>query len=197
MSNDALTAQVRLADIADIRPGYPFRGAVTNRPDGEVAVVQIKNVDPDAGIDWSGLVRTELTGRRKPDWLREGDVLFTARGNRNAAAPVDEITIKAVSAPHLFVVRVTAPDHVLPAFLAWLMNQADAQRYFAQEATGSYITSIRKQALLEMPLRLPSLEKQRLVVELDRAARQERQILEKLIENRKQQISLVAQTLMQ
>jgi len=197
MSNDALNTQVRLADIADIRPGYPFRGAVADTPDGEVAVVQIKNVDPDAGIDWPSLVRTELTGRRKPDWLRQGDVLFTARGNRNAAAPVGEITIKAVSAPHLFVVRVAAPDQVLPAFLAWLMNQADAQRYFAQEATGSYITSIRKQALLDMPLRLPSLEKQRLVVELDRAARQERQILQKLIENRKQQISLVAQTLMQ
>lgn len=197
MSNDAITKQVILADIADIRPGYPFREAVKDRSDGAVAVVQIKNIDPDAGIDWSGLARTDLTGRREPDWLRQGDVLFTARGNRNAAAPVGEITIKAVSAPHLFVVRVTAPDQVLPAFLAWLMNQGNAQRYFAQEATGSYITSIRKQALLDMPLRLPSLEKQRLVVELDRAARQERQILEKLIANRKQQISLVAQTLMQ
>lgn len=197
MTNDAVTKQVRLADIADIRPGYPFRGAVADSPDGEVAVVQIKNVDPDAGIDWAGLVRTDLTGRRKPDCLRPDDVLFTARGNRNAAAPVGEISIKAVSAPHLFVVRVTAPDEVLPEFLAWVMNQVDAQRYFAQEATGSYITSIRKQVLHEMPLRLPPLEKQRLVVHLDRAARQERKTLEKLIENRKQQITLVAQTLMQ
>ena len=196
MSNDAEKKQAILADIADIRPGYPFRGSVKDRPDGEVAVVQIKNVDPDTGIDWSGLARTDLTGRRKPDWLRQGDVLFTARGNRNAAAAVGEITIKAVSAPHLFVIRVTTPEQILPEFLAWVMNQADAQRYFAQEATGSYITNIRKQSLLEMPLRLPPLDKQRIVVELDRAARQERKLLESLIENRKQQISLVAQTLM-
>lgn len=194
MSYDA--EKVHLADIADIRPGYPFRGAIKESANGEAAVVQIKNVDADFGIDWASLVRTRLAGRRKPDWLQKGDIVFTARGNRNAAASVDHVSVKAVSAPHLFVIRLTGQDRALPEFITWLINQADAQRYFSQSATGSYITSIRKEVLQQMPLKLPSVEKQEHIVRLDRAARQERRLLEKLIENRRQQLTLVAKSLM-
>ena len=195
MSNDAEKV-VQLADIADVRSGYPFRGAIKEKPEGEAAVIQIKNVNADLGIDWPSVVRTDLLGRRKPDWLKHGDILFTARGNRNAAASVGPISIKAVSAPHLFVVRLTANDQTLPEFIAWLMNQPDAQRYFAQSAEGTYITSIRKQVLQQMPLQFPSIEKQKLVVQLNETAQRERQLLEQLIENRKQQLNLIAKTLM-
>lgn len=195
MPNDAHEL-VYLADLADIRPGYPFRGPVRELAGGEAAVVQIKNVDVLRGIDWSGLTHTELEGRRKPDWLQESDIVFTARGNRNAAAAVGRVPVKAVSSPHLFVIRLRRLDRALPAFVAWLMNQPDAQRYFAQSATGSYILNIRKEVLAQMPLRLPSLEKQNLVVQLAAAARRERELLEQLIENRQQQLALVAKSLM-
>lgn len=194
MANDA--KDTVLADIAEIRSGYPFRGPVQDRLDGDAAVVQIKNVDANHGIDWAGLVRTKLPGRRQPDWLRPGDVIFTARGNRNAAAPVGDVSVKAVSSPHLFVIRLKTQEIVLPEFLAWLMNQPRAQHYFAQSAEGTRITSIRKQVMLDMPLKLPSLERQKLVVRLGEAARRERAVLEQLIENRKQQLNLVAASLM-
>lgn len=195
MSNDADKA-MHLAELAEIRPGYPFRGPVREVPGGEAAVVQIKNIDIHRGIDWPGVVRTELAGRRKPDWLQPGDIVFTARGNRNAAAAVGQVAIKAVSSPHLFVIRLRRQDRALPEFIAWLMNQPDAQRYFAQSATGSYILNIRKEALAQMPLRLPGLEKQQLIVQLDVAARRERALLERLIEIRQQQLTLVAKSLM-
>jgi hypothetical protein len=194
MRNEAENT-IRLSDIGGIHPGYPFRGPINEAADGDAAVVQIKNVDAEQGIDWSALVRTRLEGRRKPDWLRQGDIVFTARGNRNAAAPVERPPQNAVSAPHLFVIRLIRHDQALPAFIAWLMNQPDAQRYFAQSATGSYITSIRKDVLQQMPLRLPTIEKQELIVRLDQAVRRERQLLKALIENRRTQLNLVARSL--
>jgi hypothetical protein len=194
MPNEA--KQSNLGEIAEVRFGYPFRGPVKDAADGEAAVVQIKNVDADLGIDWASLVRTKLEGRRKPDWLQQGDIVFTARGNRNAAASVGKVSVKAVSSPHLYVIRLVRHDAALPEFLAWLMNQPDAQRYFAQSAEGTNITSIRKQVLQDMPLRLPSLEKQKLIMRVDAAARLERQLLERLIENRRQQLTLVAKSLM-
>jgi len=186
---------VHLSDIADVRPGYPFRGAIKDNPEAEAAVVQIKNIDATRGIDWSGLVRANLQGKRKPDWLQEGDILFTARGNRNAAAAINHIPVKAVSAPHLFLVRIEE-GKAIPGFVAWLMNQPEAQHYFSQSAEGSYITSIRKPVLQKLPLKLPSIDKQRLIVQLLQTARQERALLEQLIENRKLQLNLVAKSLM-
>ena len=75
--------------LATISAGHPIRDAVRDMPGGEVAVVQIKNVDAETGVNWPGVARTHVTGRREPDWLRTGDVLFSARGQRNVAVCVD------------------------------------------------------------------------------------------------------------
>ncbi|MAA80727.1 MAG: hypothetical protein CME97_00245 [Hyphomonas sp.] len=186
----------KLKDVAMARLGYPFRGAVEEVRNGEVAVVQIKNADPERGIDWDDLVRTSLPGRKQPDWLQTGDVLFTARGNRNVAVHVDQTPGQAVCAPHFYLLR-TLDQRVLPAYLAWYFNEAPAQRYFARSAEGSVITSIRRAVLEALPVPVPSLERQQLIVDLMAAARREKQFTEQLIRNREQQLMLVARDLIQ
>lgn len=185
-----------LSQLAVIAPGHPIRDAVRDVPGGDVAVVQIKNVDADTGVDWPAVARTKLTGRREPDWLKQGDILFSARGNRNVAVCVQEPPPKAVCSPHFFLIRARDCNATIPEFLAWQMNLPPAQRYFEQSATGSYITSIRRQALEHLPLKIPSVDKQRLLVKLASAAQREKYLLEKLIENRRQELDLVAQELL-
>ena len=76
------------------------------------------------------------------------------------------------------------------------MNLPRAQRYFEQSATASYITSIRRQVLETLPVLIPSLDRQRLLVRLAEAAKREKHVLERLIENRQQELDLVAQELL-
>jgi restriction endonuclease S subunit len=183
-----------LKDAAIITVGHPIRDAVRNTPGGDVAVVQIKNVDVETGIDWPSVAVTKLTGKRQPDWLKSGDVLFSARGQRNVAVCVDQPPLKAVCSPHFFLIRVS--DALVPEFLAWQMNLPGAQKYFAQSATGSYITSIRRQVLEALVLRVPAVERQRLIAGLAETARRERHLMRKLIENRQRELELVAKNLL-
>lgn len=187
---------VKIKDVATVAAGHPIRGAVRDTPDGDVAVVQIKNAHADTGIDWEAVARTRLTGRRKPDWLKPGDILFSARGQRNIAVCLDQPPDRAVCSPHFFLVRVKKDKPALPAFLAWQINLPEAQRYLAQSATGSYITSIRRQVLERLPLRLPDLETQQTVIDLVRTARREKQLMEQLIENRQRELDVVARGLL-
>lgn len=182
----------KLNALATISAGHPIRDAVRHMPGGETAVVQIKNVDVETGVDWPTVARTNLTGRREPDWLRTGDVIFSARGERNVAVCVEAPPPMAVCAPHFFLIRVKDVKAVLPEFVAWQMNQPHAQQYFAQSATGSYIKSIRRQVLEGLELFVPNLERQQLLVRLAKAVLHEKRILEKLIENRRQEIDLLA-----
>jgi hypothetical protein len=76
------------------------------------------------------------------------------------------------------------------------MNLPKAQRYFAQSATGSYITSIRRQVLETLLVQIPRLDRQRLLVRLAHAARREKQLIEKLTENRQRELELVARKLL-
>lgn len=185
-----------LSELAAISAGHPIRDAVRDVPGGEVAVVQMKNVDVETGVNWPAVARTNLTGKREPDWLKAGDVIFSARGQRNVAVCVEQPPIKAVCSPHFFLIRVKDGRAVLPEFIAWQMNLPNAQQYFAQSATGSYIKSIRRAVLESLTLLVPTVERQQLLVRLAKAAQREKQILERLIEIRRQELDLLAEELL-
>ena len=66
----------KLKDIADIRLGHPFRGSIEGDECGDVHVVQMRDTNDSGEVDGSNLVRTFLTGRKKPDWLQKGDIFW-------------------------------------------------------------------------------------------------------------------------
>ena len=189
------TKKYLIGDIVESQAGYPFRGSIEEVPDGSVAAVQMKDVDPDCGIDWRGVVRTELVGRKQPNWLRAGDILFVFRGTRFHAVCVDAPPGLAVCGPHFFHLRIKPGTGVDPAFLVWQINQAPFQRALQLAAEGSNQLSIRRPVFDALWVSVPGLPDQQRVVALDRLARQERRALQQLIRNRAQQLHALAENL--
>ncbi len=194
MSNDAY--QTELQALADIRQGHPFRSAITETPGGSVAVVQMKDVSPTGLKNRDELVRTEIRGRKEPDWLQEGDLLFTARGASNYACVVTGLPGRTVCTPHLYVLRLKQHGQVLPEFLAWQLNQGPVQRYWAQAAEGSSQLSIRKPVLEAVPIKVFPIGKQQAVVALAKLAAAEQQVLQSLLRNRDMELAAVAEQLL-
>ena len=181
-----------LNSLASIAAGYPLRGAVDALPVGDVAVIQMGNVHPETGVDWSSTQRIALPSRRSANFLASEDVIFTTRGTRNFALALGQIPGLAVCSPHFFVMRVIDPCRIIPAFLAWQINQRPAQEYLRREATGSYILNIRREVIENLSLAIPPLEQQRAIIALADAARAERGALTRLIDNRNQQLEAIA-----
>jgi hypothetical protein len=186
---------VSLQALADIKPGYPFRGAIKNNPNGTAHVVQIRHLDPVHGFgdDRLGdlLDRVTLSGKRKPDYLCPGDLLFVSRGSRFFAAIVpDTIPEHTVCSPHFFLIRLTESSRscITPEFLAWQINHQQAQLYLSRGRQGSLQPSVSKTLLKALPITLPSLERQRLVTSFHRALKEEAALMAALIENREQQL---------
>lgn len=186
-----------LQAVAEVRAGHPFRGSVAVAAQGNASVVQMRDVSASGAVAWSQLARTALrTGRRAPDWLQPGDVLFAARGARNYAICLDEVPTPAVCAQYFFVLRCKPGAAVLPGYLAWYINRSPSQRYLASNAEGTDQLSIRRGVLEAMPVAVPLLAQQRLLVQLAVTAQQERSRLEALIRNREQQLDGLAQRLL-
>lgn len=184
--------KIRMKNLVHIRAGHPFRGAVEAVDAGSVAVAQMKDIQPGCGVDWASTVRTELVGRKEPDWLREGDLLFVSRGSRYYAACVDQPPGPAVCGPHLFHLTVRDSNQLLPKFLAWVVGQGAVQRQLQQAASGSLQLSVTRQALETLEIPLPSLKTQRVIADLTTAAVRERALLTALIQNREQQLEALA-----
>lgn len=192
MNNDTAYLRESLGDVAAIAAGYPLRGAVDELTSGDVAIVQMRNVDADSGVNWSEVQRIALPSKRPPAFLAVGDIIFTTRGTRNFALALDTVEGQAVCSPHFFVIRVLDANRIAPAFLAWQINQRAAQEYFQREATGSHILNIRREVIENLPVAIPPVATQHIIVALADAARSERASLTKLIENRNQQLEAVA-----
>jgi len=185
----------KLSDFVELRAGHPFRGSVPASVVGNAYALQMRDLSPEAGVAWRGLVRTELDTRKSPDWLQRGDVVFVARGMRNYALCMDEVPLPTVCSQYFFLLRVrSAPllPTLLPEFLAWQINRAPAQRYLASNAEGSDQLSIRRGVLEDLPLVVPSIERQQRIVALGAAARRERQLHEQLILNGEKQLDALA-----
>lgn len=185
-----------LLKFADIRVGHPFRGSVPEAVDGPVLAVQMRDISVAAGVDWSTALHTKLPGRKQPDWLQPGDILFVAKGGRNFAVCLDEVPGPAVCSQYFFLIRVRNNMQLLPEFLAWQINQVPAQRYLGKNAEGTDQRSIRRGILEALPIAVPAMAQQHTLIGLDQAVRQERQHLECLIRNRQRQMQALSMQLL-
>lgn len=186
-----------LGSIASLRAGYSFRSAIPVVEDGDVLAVQLKDFRGGLRPDWAKVTRTSLL--RAPsegEWLRDGDILFAFRGTRFFAAMLEDIPAAAVASTQLMLIRVKEPRVVLPAFLAWQLNQPPARKYFDGRAEGTAQRSLRRAVIEETTIAVPTLAFQRSVIELARLAERERAALEELIDIREQQLNRVADELL-
>lgn len=186
---------VAVADLATVRTGYPFRGPIAEVHSGGVLVAQMKDVDPSAGLQWEAVVRTELTGRKEPDWLQAGDILFVPRGQRFFASSIGPPPGLAVCGPHLVLLRLRPGAQVTSDFLAWQINQPPVQKQLRVAAEGTNQLSVRITEIEGLRLAVPPIEQQLRIVGLADAAVKERGLLTQLIANREQQLAAIAANL--
>lgn len=187
---------MKLKQIAHIAVGYPFRGKIPEVTGTHVLAVQMKDISASEGINWSTCVETETQGKREPDWLSTGSILFVARGSNNYSVLIDSSVEgkRAVAAPHLYIIT-PKKKALLPEYLAWYLNQEPCLRYFQRESEGTLTKSIRRAALEETPIAVPNLEKQKSIVALANTLRKEQQLLTQLINNGKLTMNAIAEQL--
>lgn len=187
-----------LKNVLEVRPGYPWRGAINEAAVGDVFAVQPKDISATGELIFEGMVRTQLTGKRQPDWLKSNDVLIINKGLRNTAAYIDQDLKDTAHAPTLFLLRPTKDWAPLlnMKFIAWQLNQAPTQNHFKRSSEGSLQVSLRRKVVEDTPIAIPSIETQNIIAQFYDSSLKEQKILEALITNRKKQMTAIASQLL-
>jgi restriction endonuclease S subunit len=178
----------RLKEIASIQMGHPFRSRLKMDASGNVHVLQMKDIDEYSRLNTGDLVPATLPEVKDIHRIEKGDILFRSRGRANTAALVEEQLQNVVVAAPLFRIRVD-DDKVLPAYLAWYINQPRAQAYIERHASGTISRMIHKKALEDMEFDLPTLERQKQIIAIAQLAAREQDLLQLLAEKRKSYIN--------
>ncbi len=184
-----------LGELADIKSGYLFKGALPVDPAGGVAVVQIKDLQAREPINWSKCARVAKGHMMDEARLRRGMVIFSAKGTRNFAWHIDDEPRFAVanSLFHVFAVR---SERINPAFLAWQINQSKAQAWLENASAGVTVRNIKISALKDLPIIVPPIADQLKIAAYESAAMAEKRALLALIENREKEMRAIAATIL-
>lgn len=173
-----------LLDIAEVRMGYSFRSRLEVDAEGDVAVIQMKDIDDSNLLHPEGLARIQMPDLKDRHIVQEGDLLFRSRGESNSVSLVAGSLGRAVLAAPMMLIRLKA-DAVTPAYLQWFINQPATQTVLASQAAGTAVKMIGKAALEQLEVAVPSLDDQRRIVEIGQLAAHEAQLMRELMGRRK------------
>jgi hypothetical protein len=176
--------------VYSISSGFSFRNRIENDENGDLLVVQMKDLRHGYADIGDNLTRvsSELVGRGNE--LKKGDVLFIAKGSNNYALEFNLNLPNVIASSAFFVIR---PDTatVSAAYLAWYMNQTEAQRYIKENTAGTYIPNINKGTVDSMLVEIPSLEVQQKIVAIEQLRKRERLLHEVIAKKNDELISAV------
>lgn len=184
-------AKVKIKKIAAVQMGYSFRSRIEASSIGSVAVIQMKDLLDDNTVASYDLVTIEMGAIKEHHFVKKGDLVFRSRGQLTTSAILLEDTGKAVVAAPLLRIRITKPEKVLPEYLNWYISQRDAQIFLTSRAKGTVQKMISKQAIEDLEVSLPSLEKQKSIVEMASLITREQTLLHTLADKREQYISTI------
>lgn len=177
--------------IATVQMGYSFRSRLEASADGKVSVIQMKDLQDDNVVSCHELVKIDLDDVKEHHIARKNDLVFRSRGLVTTSAMLHEDPGKAVIAAPLLRIRITMPDKVLPEYLNWYISQREAQIYLTSRAKGTVQKMISKQAIEEMEVTLPTLEKQKSIAALAKLSAREQTLLKLLADKREQYVSAI------
>lgn len=155
--------------------------------EGDVIYLQVKHFD-EMGQLQSALHGDLLSAYiSQKHLLKNGDVLFAAKGTKNFATVFENFNEPSVASTSFFVLRPT-DKKVLPDYLAWFLNSHSTQTLLKGQAIGTSIPSISKQVLENLEIPIPDIKTQKAIVEISKLRNKEKSLKQKIEALREKQI---------
>lgn len=168
--------KTNLGSIATLRSG------IYAKPEriGVVRYLQAGNFDASGTYDDTLQPDLQIDQRLSHHLLQPNDILLVAKGARNVSVAYRETMGDAIASSIFMVIRISQPDVVTPEYLVWFLNHPQSQDYFKSESRGSGIPSLNQQSVENLPVFIPSLEKQRAIAVYSELTRRENALRHRL-----------------
>ena len=138
------------------------------RSEGDVLYLQVRHFTKDGNIDNQVGPYLELDNKIAKSLLREKDILFATKGERNFAAVYERRMGSAIASTSFLVISLKPDslDRILPEYICWFINHPRTQKHLKSIAKGTFIQSISMSVLADLEISVPDFEKQHLILKI-------------------------------
>lgn len=175
----------RLTDLADIYAGYLFTKGIQPDPTSFYSVLQLKDIKESGDINIPTLRVSIQSTPKSKYFLKQDDVLFSAKVRLQAIhvkQPIKNIIVSS----HFFLIR---PKTKLAdsRYLSWFLNQPPAKKFLAKHTEGTSVLGVKLKNLSELPVIIIPEEKRNALLTLDEL-RHQHQTLTKVLDDKVKQL---------
>lgn len=167
--------QKKLKQVVDILLGYSFRMSLKDIPSGDIAVIQSRDITDNIIVEINNAVKVEKKDFSEKFYLHKNDILLSARGNFKIGI-FKEDSAKAIASSSVYVLRLK-DDAVYSEYLTIFLNSIEGQRRLNSISSGATIKTILRRELDEIEIVVPSLEKQKKIIEIFENTKKQEKLL--------------------
>ena len=179
---------MKIGEIAEIRTGYSFREAIVASKNGDLPVIQFKDVGEIAVSSTKSCICISSAKIKPSHFLKFGDVLLSNRGNyKSSVFKCYENCI----ASGVFFVLTMKNNKFLPEFVATYLNSNVGQNKLLARQNKSGLKAIIRSELEQIEIPDIPLEKQKKIVEFYSLHQKEVEIIEKIQQNKKKLVDFI------
>ena len=171
---------MKLGSVAQVRSGLVLaRKQARGRTEYRYPLLNLKCIHPNGYIDTALCEMFDSVEYLNPEYLtHKGDVVIRLTVPYTAVLITDELEGYVI--PSSFVVVRTDRSIVLPEYLLWLLNSQQVKQRIYESAVSNMLGAVKPRYFAEYELEELPITRQRMIAELNRLAKQEVQLLEKL-----------------
>lgn len=174
---------MKIHNICTVKTGYAFRSKVEGNPNGNISVIQPKDISNDGLLNAQETVRIDLPSAKPAYFLKNGAVLLASRGRFVATIYQGQFSEGCIASGALLVLTIQDEQAVLPEYLSLYFNSDRGNHQFNRLTEQTTIPSLTRASLEEMDIPIPPIEKQHKLIALERSKQRYNQLTK-----RKQQL---------
>ena len=189
-----MNTNAKLKDFVSIRSGMVVSKTANNDEalltDAFVRMIVTSDYDEDGNLRNDLEANVLMKPSIEKNFLKNGEILFNAKGRRFFAALFQEEYQHAIASSSFLVITVKSYQ-LEPEFLVWFLGHPETLKIFDSKMSTQVMPTITKQELAELEIILPSKEVQHRIVKIDQLKKKQVKIQKELIELKENYINAI------
>lgn len=176
---------MKMKEICEMKSG--FQGKISNGD--SFKLIKLKDVTRDGAIKYEGLEMFDSEKVNEKYILKKNDIILKAKSGDNTAAIFNGDSKNVVASAHFIIITVKDENIVDPEYLTMYLNSEFAQYYFKKNSEGTTLPIVKLKTLEELNIEIIDIEKQKELASLYKLIKQEKRLMEEMIENREKEFT--------
>jgi len=138
----------------------------------------------------------KLNNKLEKHLLKEGDLLFAAKGLNNFAAVYHSGIGNAVASSSFIIIKVREEEkqNIQPDYLAWFITHNKQIKIMHEQQLGTTIPSISMKQLGELEIDIPSIAIQKKIIAIHQLREKEKKLTARVEEWKDKQVQILLST---